>query len=52
MTSLINVVLFHFIFYLLSISMVITNIKKTELISATESCLFKYFLCQEYMFIN
>ena len=39
MASLISIVLFPFIFDLLSIFMVITNIKKIELINATESYL-------------
>ena len=39
MTSLISIVLFPFIFDLLSVFMVITNIKKIELINATESYL-------------
>ena len=37
MKSLISIVLFHFIFNLLSIFMVMINIKKIELMNATES---------------
>ena len=48
MTSLIFVVLFHFILHLLSIVMVMINTKKIELINITESCLSNAFSVKNF----
>ena len=48
--SLFSIVLFHFILYLLSISMAMTNLKKIELNNATEICLLSIFSIKNICF--
>ena len=52
MISLISIVLFHFIFDLFSIFMVMINIKKIELINPTESCLSNIFSAESFSLPN